>query len=161
MLDFKALQEIASHWSIQPGWKFEIYQTQFQGPWIAITAKVPNAYNPEETVDLRIKSPLPPMKDEEAFQTWMQWRLRGIANHEVDEWFQKDGKAIFDPHADGVDEKYDPYPKAKVESPVRKSGATVQTGASAKGYWDGARWQFPLPSAETISSHRGIYEEWS
>jgi hypothetical protein len=90
----------------RPGWTMRVYESQFQGLYISFTMIEEDSYNPGERITLNIKSPVPPMVDKQAFREWLRWRLEGIACHEVHEWlrFRDSGKAVFDPHAEGVDE---------------------------------------------------------
>lgn len=96
----------------KPGWNFEVYETRAQGIWVAITAEVEDSYHPGQSVPLRIKSPVPPMKSTDEFLDWLRWRLERIEVHECHEWFRWVGTVhgeremvpFFDPHADGADE---------------------------------------------------------
>lgn len=89
----------------RPNWAFEVYETATQGLWLAITAGVEDSFNPGSWTTLRIKSPLPPFDTYEEFLRWLRWRLERIEVHECHEWLRwEDGKAVFDPHADGADE---------------------------------------------------------
>ena len=82
-----------------PGWKFSVTET-VEGPRLRILTRLPDSYNPNETVDLGIDSHLPPMPDEDYLKTWILDRLKRIAIHETCEWLRVDGKLVLDPHAE-------------------------------------------------------------
>lgn len=90
-----------------PGWEMSVHDTPFQGLYLRVRATVPNSYEPDgEWVTLDIKSQLPPFATDGDFRQWLRWRLEVIAVHEVHEWLRdrETGAALFDPHAEGVDE---------------------------------------------------------
>lgn len=100
-----ALQAVLRRWEYQPGWTFVAYQHPVnRDPWIRISATVRDSRNPSSTTDLCVRSPLPPFDVPMAFVRWLNWRLKQIAVHEVDEWGRLDGEVIFDPHADGFND---------------------------------------------------------
>lgn len=84
----------------KPGWSFSAYEGLFEGHHIVIRTNVEDSYHPGEKVTLDIRSPLPPFQDILDLEHWLIWRLSIIETHEAREWLQKDGKPIFDPHAD-------------------------------------------------------------
>lgn len=111
MMQLYALKDTLDLIEYRPGWEFEVYETEAQGIWLAITAVVPDSYNPEgDNVTLRIKSPLPPFETTCDFLDWLRWRLERIEVHECHEWLRwnRTGKAIWNPHEDGADE---PWPR--------------------------------------------------
>lgn len=93
----------------KPGWTITVYETEFQGIWLAVAAEVEDSYHPGDSVPLRIKSPIPPMRSNADFLNWLRWRLERIEVHECHEWLRlkDDGKPLFDPHAEGADEPRD------------------------------------------------------
>lgn len=106
-LSREQLGEVLAGLVYLPGWEFSVHETPFQGDYIRIRGTVANSYDPEgEWVVLDIKSPLPPFRTAGEFRVWLRWRLEGIAVHEVHEWLRDrgSGKALFDPHRDGVDD---------------------------------------------------------
>jgi hypothetical protein len=84
--------------SYKPGWSFEIYEHRWEGPHIFIVAPTSNAYRPSETIELGIRSPLPPFADADALHAWLMWRLGRIESHELREFYRVDGQPIADPH---------------------------------------------------------------
>lgn len=96
------LQAALDRVTYRPGWTFTAYEHPFEGPHLLIVAPVPNAYRPEETVDLGIRSPLPPMWTEHGLIVWLAWRLGRVESHEMREWLRVDGRAPFDPHAEAA-----------------------------------------------------------
>jgi hypothetical protein len=98
------VEDILTSVTYKPGWTFELYDTEAQGTWLCVHADVENSYHPGETVPLHIRSPLPPCADEDAFLAWLRWRLERIEIHECHEWLKRDGKPMWDPHADGADQ---------------------------------------------------------
>lgn len=100
MLTLPDIQGALDRITYRPDWTFTAYEDQWEGPHLLIVAPVPNSYRPTETVDLGIRSPLPPMPDTEALHRWLAWRLGRVENHEMREWFKVDGRPLFDPHAE-------------------------------------------------------------
>lgn len=86
----------------KPGYRFTVYDGQWEGQHLVITTAVPDAYHPDRTVTLDIHSPLPPMPDDAALHAWLMWRLWRIETHELREWFRVDGVPVSDPHAPGA-----------------------------------------------------------
>src|SRR5688572_8603081 len=82
----------------KPGWSFQVLVTDFESPQLFITARVMNAYDHSQMVDLGIKSHLPRFRDEKALEDWLMWRIERIESHEAREFFTVDGKRPFDPH---------------------------------------------------------------
>jgi hypothetical protein len=87
----------------KPGWVFTCYDGRWEGQHLAITAELPDATRPGESVTLDIHSSLPPIPDAAYLHAWLAWRLGRIENHEMREFFRVDGRAVFDPHAPFAD----------------------------------------------------------
>jgi hypothetical protein len=85
-------------------WAFSVTDTLWEGPWLRIVAKLPDAYHPGETLDIGVDSPIPyPLiETEEDFWKYLMWRIWIIESHEAREFFTVDGEKIFDPHAPGA-----------------------------------------------------------
>jgi hypothetical protein len=66
---------------------------------ILITVPLPNAYQPDEMIELGVRSALPPFRDKIAVHDWLTWRLGRIESHEMREFYRVDDMVIFDPHA--------------------------------------------------------------
>lgn len=85
--------------SYRPGWSFQVYETGFEDPWLLILAKnQADSRNPGASIDLGIRSPIPPMENFDQLDRWLIWRLERVESHECREWLQVDGRPIFDPH---------------------------------------------------------------
>lgn len=82
-----------------PGWSLEFYEDPWEGPHVHIVATLPDAYRPGETIDIGVRSAIPPLRDASSLHYWLTWRLTRIFSHEVREFLKVDGKAVFDPHA--------------------------------------------------------------
>lgn len=83
----------------RPGWKLRIHRPDaYQGVYLSVIATVDNAYDHNSTVELRIHSPIPPMRTAADFYQWMCWRLAQISIHESMEMFRVNGKPWADPH---------------------------------------------------------------
>lgn len=80
------------------GWKFSVYEGAFEGQHMTIEATVPDSVELGKTVDLRIETPIPPLKTIEDFHLWLIKRLIRIESHEAREWFKVNGIPIFYPH---------------------------------------------------------------
>jgi hypothetical protein len=106
-LSTQNMQDLLAEVEYMPGWKIEVYDTEWQGPCLAIQARVEDSYNPGEMTDLRVKSFLPPFEVPIEFYRYLRWRLARIAVHESDEWLRARGKPLFDPHHVDADEPWD------------------------------------------------------
>lgn len=83
----------------RPGWSLHVYEAGFEDPWLLVLARdVPDSYHPGQTIDLGIRSPIPPMESVDQLRRWLIWRLGRVESHEAREWLQVDGHPIFDPH---------------------------------------------------------------
>lgn len=89
-----------------PGWTMEVYDTPVQGPCLALSASIEDFYHPGTMLDLRIKTLLPPFRNQEEFLLFLRWRLAQVAEHESDEALRSKltGKPVFDPHAEEATE---------------------------------------------------------
>lgn len=81
--------------------RFEIHESPWEGPFIRILYDVPDTYNEGKKVTLGINSFLPPFRETQDFDLWLQWRLWRIEGHESREFFKVKDKVVFDPHAVG------------------------------------------------------------
>lgn len=82
----------------KPGWTFRVYDGAWEGQHLVIRTAAPDAYQPGQTTDLDIHSPLPPMPDEAHLHAWLMWRLARIEVHEMREFYRVDGQPVSDPH---------------------------------------------------------------
>lgn len=99
MLTDTEIQAELDRVTYRQGWTFSVYEDDWEGSHLLITAPVPNAYQPDETITLGIRCPLPPMPDASYLHCWLAWRLGRIESHEMREMLRIDGVAVFDPHA--------------------------------------------------------------
>lgn len=91
------LAHVAAGLSYQPGWEFRLEMSS-EGPVLAITAEVPSANDMlRRPIVLGIRSYIPPMRDEQAFLEWVDWRVRRVAIHEHEEFLRHNGQRINDP----------------------------------------------------------------
>lgn len=103
MLTVAAMDELLAGVQYKPGWLLRVYEGAFEGPHLRVTATVPNAYQPDETVELDVWSPIPPLSGVRAFDRWLAWRLCRVESHECREWLRRDNQPIFDPHGSHAD----------------------------------------------------------
>lgn len=108
MLTTQQLAEHLNSISYKDGWNFHVYDGAFEGQHLVITAKLPDAFKPGESIALDIHSMLPPMPSYEYFERWLLWRLARIEVHECREFLRRNGKVIFNPHADAADRDLEP-----------------------------------------------------
>ena len=94
-----ALAEHTQRLTYKPGFTLEVRDGRWEGQHFVINGPVPNAYRPDEQTNLDIHSPLPPMRTLSDYERWIGWRLGRVEHHEMREWFKRDGKPIWDPHA--------------------------------------------------------------
>lgn len=96
-------QYVHRHVTFMHGWTLTVYEGRWEGPHLQIAAKVPNAYRPDDTVDLDIHCSIPPMRDYDQLDNFLVWKLARCWSHEVREFYRVDGNAPFDPHAANSD----------------------------------------------------------
>lgn len=101
MLTTQALTEITYEITYKPEWTLTVYEyNDLEGPYLFINTWQTNAFNPEgDKVELRIASPIPPMRTILDYVEWVMWRLKMVEIHEVMEWFKYQDKRYIDPHA--------------------------------------------------------------
>ena len=87
----------------KPGWSFRVYDGRWEGQHIVIRTEVADTYNPGESTTLDVHSMLPPMRDVQALEEWLAWRLGRLEIHEMREFLKRNGQIIFDPHAEYAD----------------------------------------------------------
>lgn len=97
-LSLTELQGEIARYSYRPGWVLQVFADPWEGPCLYVVADVLNGYHPDQAVELRIRSAIPPIPSREYFAVWLAWRLGQIESHESREYFQRDGKPVFDPH---------------------------------------------------------------
>jgi hypothetical protein len=85
------------------GWTFSVYTDEWEGPHIFIVARLPNSYKPSETLDVGVRSAIPPMETVADFHRWLMWRIIRIESHEAREFlrYSHGGGPVFDPHKEG------------------------------------------------------------
>jgi hypothetical protein len=88
-----------ARYTYRPGWALSVFVHPWEGPFLRIRASVVNAYDHSaDRIELRINSPIPPMRDPEAFGHWLLWRLMMVEIHEAREFLHRDGRMLVDPH---------------------------------------------------------------
>ena len=97
-LDLVDLARILRRITYKPGWTVELYGGDYEGPWVDIRFECPDAYQPDQTTSIRVRSPVPPTFTDADFVEWLLWRIRRVEDHECREWFKVDGSAWADPH---------------------------------------------------------------
>jgi hypothetical protein len=80
--------------------KFEVHDTDWEGPFIRILIKDKDNFNPDKEIDLGMNS-FVCVSSAEEMDRWLVNRLIRIESHEVRERFKRNGKVIFNPHAEG------------------------------------------------------------
>jgi hypothetical protein len=131
--------EIAEHLatlSYKPGWSWTLDHDTWEGPFIRFLIDVPDAYDASKTITLGVNTWLPPMVSTEALDLFMAWRIARIENHEAREMLQRDGRPIFDPHADDTPtEKHPPkdHCKALTDAISGQLGARVLSRSFVPG----------------------------
>lgn len=98
-MSVEQMQAVLDQVTYKPGWKFTVYQGEWEGPHVVITTQVIDAYDPTQSTVLDVHSSLPPMRDEDQLMEWLAWRLGRIEVHEMREFLKFDGQPVFDPHA--------------------------------------------------------------
>lgn len=102
--------QIAQHLdriTYKPGWRFAVYDGRWEGQHLAITTVVPDAFTPGRSITLDVHCFLPPMRDTDALEEWLMWRLGRVETHEMREFFKRDGKVVNSPHKPYADRDED------------------------------------------------------
>lgn len=101
MLTTAEIQAHLADFTYLPGWRFIVYDGEWEGQHLVITAQVLDSRHVEEEVytTLDVHSMLPPIPDTDYLNRWLVWRLARLAIHEVREFARVKGEVIFDPHA--------------------------------------------------------------
>jgi hypothetical protein len=99
-LTLEGLQVEIAKYYYREGWSLEVFADPWEGPCLYVVADVPDAYHPGETVELRIRSNIPPIPSAEYFAIWLAWRIQLIESHEARELLRRryDDRPVFDPH---------------------------------------------------------------
>lgn len=131
MLTFEDIDEEIGHYTYRPNWTMTVH-LRSEGILLHIRAEVRNSYNIAESVVLKINSWLPEFDNRAQFSRWLKWRLCLIEIHECQEWFKRDGVAVYDPHK-SIDPTDDEIVKSlkrrtrgKAQEPVPTQVFTVQ-----------------------------------
>lgn len=98
-MTYEQLVHELSRYEYRPGWELSIFNDPWEGPCLYVEMTVADGYCPSATIDLRIRSAIPPMYDSNHFGYWLLWRLDQIERHECREMLHCDGKPLVDPHA--------------------------------------------------------------
>lgn len=102
MLSTTSINTILQHVTYKPGWTFTAWDHPWEGTWITIRAEVPNAYHPDQTITLNIRTAVPPIPDEHYLLDWFAYRLGRIELHEMREYLRIGGQPVSDPHQPDV-----------------------------------------------------------
>jgi hypothetical protein len=88
----------------RPGWSLSVFVDPFEGPCLYVVVQVPDRTRPDQTIELRIRSNIPPIPTDwsadgaDYFDWWLWYRLDLIERHECREFYQRGGRPVFDPH---------------------------------------------------------------
>lgn len=97
------IQKHVARITYKPGWTFEVYDGHWEGQHLVIRTEVADTYNPGITTILDVHTKIPPLEDEDQLEKFLAWRLGRLEMHEMREFLKRDGKIIFDPHAENAD----------------------------------------------------------
>lgn len=103
------LADVVRRITYKPGWKLELQEIDreqgSQGLTLCISAEVPDATRPGETVGfLHLMPVFPAAFNERAWTRWVMEQLLLVERHEALEFFKLDGEAIYFPaHGPGDD----------------------------------------------------------
>jgi hypothetical protein len=115
-LTFEELRAELAKYCYRDGWALTVFMDPWESSCLYVVADVPDAYNPGSTVELRIRSNIPPMPSREYFAVWLQWRLSMIESHEARELLRRrdTNRPVFDPH-DAVEPGGKQHPRVEAE----------------------------------------------
>jgi hypothetical protein len=82
MISLAEVIDVLSSTTYKPGWGFAAYETS-EGIYVAIHTTAAHADNPQETIDLCIRSYLSPndLWNRPCFLRWLRWRIERIELH--------------------------------------------------------------------------------
>lgn len=103
LFSVEQLKVIAEQFEIQfagAQWKVQVFDDPHEGPAIYFVADVVDTYTPDNNIELRVLSYLSPndRRSVESFKTYVLWRLKRIAIHEVGEGLRFSGELVWNPH---------------------------------------------------------------
>jgi hypothetical protein len=104
MLTTEQIADWFTRFHFMPGWSFEVYDGPREGQHLNIQALLPDAYTPGGHIPLDVHTFIPPCADEAQLQAFVNWRLRRMWMHEVDEFFVIDETRPYDPHGPLADQ---------------------------------------------------------
>jgi hypothetical protein len=99
-LTLEELQRELTRYKYRDGWDMTIFQDPWEGAVWYLRADVVDGYDPSKTIEVRIRSNIPPIPDAAYFAVWLQWRLNQVELHEAREYLQvrETGRPVYDPH---------------------------------------------------------------
>jgi len=101
MLPVSKLKELTSYVSYKPGWEFEVYEHQHDGPHLVVRVRLEDAQNAGHMTHLRYDDALPPFETNKQYFEFLLWRLKRIETHECLDFFKVSGETYNDPHKEG------------------------------------------------------------
>ena len=114
MMTYDDLIDALEHVTWFPGWELTIYLHGDEGPGLKLYGVMPDTRDPDGApLELLVRTPIPPCRNEDEFYNWLDWRLKRLAIHEHHENFRIDGKVWVDPHAE---EYWDAVPQRTPET---------------------------------------------
>lgn len=99
-LSYEELVAEIARYSYRPYWTLSVLSHPYDGPTLFVVAPVLDGYDSSKTIDLGVRSPIPPMHSTGQFGEWLLWRLLLIESHECREMLRYNGDLIADPHAE-------------------------------------------------------------
>jgi hypothetical protein len=99
-LTYEELRAEIARYVYKDNWTMSVFMDPWEGVCAYFVADVPDAYHPGETVELRIRSNIPPIPSAEYFAIWLTWRVSLIELHEAREYlrYRLTGLPVYDPH---------------------------------------------------------------
>lgn len=98
-------EEIKQHFdglSFPAGMSVAVGESRWEGPYVRIVWDRPDSFYPERSIDLGVRSFLSPndRANVDTLDKFIDWRIWRMFGHEARESVQRDGKPLFDPHAE-------------------------------------------------------------
>jgi hypothetical protein len=103
MLTTLQVQAHLARLTYKPGWALRAYEGRWEGQHIVIRVTLPDSTQLGGETVLDVHSMLPPMRDTDALEDWVAWRLARLEVHEMREFLKRDDVVIYDPHAPGAE----------------------------------------------------------
>lgn len=98
-MEAREFQDHLKRITYKPGWIFSIDDTWTMRPYLYISFRADDAFNPGREIKVGRCVPMPQwLPDIEYFEAWLFQEIMKMERHEAQEFFKRDGEMLNDPH---------------------------------------------------------------